>query len=77
MATNNFGKLIKILMHKTESGIINTIGEHSNVWVILSLLTFGLIFAIFSVPYVGLFFNIIGAAMIWASFVLMAHRSRQ
>lgn len=75
MATNNLRSLIKLLMHKTESGIINTIGEHSNVWVILSLLTFGLIFAIFSVPYVGLFFNIIGAVMIWTSFVLMAHRS--
>lgn len=75
MATSNFGKLIKFLMSKAESVIISTLGEHSNMWVILSLLIFGLIFAIFSVPYVGLFFNIIGAVMIWTSFVLMAHRS--
>lgn len=77
MATNNFGKLIKLAMRKAEDGIIATLGEYSNVWVILLLLLAGLIFAIVSVPYVGLFFNIIGAVMIWTSFVLIAHRSRQ
>lgn len=40
-------------MRKAEYGIISTLGEYSNAWVILLLLLAGLIFAIVSVPYVA------------------------
>lgn len=64
------------LISRAQNALLEAVGEERPLWLSLSLIIIGIVLCIFYVPYVGIVFNAIGALMIWAGFVLLAHKTK-